>query len=70
MKIFPRTLLSNFDFSFADNLCGGMVTSVNKKVLILGHSFVWHLATDLRRECVDWAVATFNVSEWMYECME
>ena len=39
-----------------------MATSVSKKVLILGHSFVRRLVTDLRRECVDRAVETFNVS--------
>ena len=39
-----------------------MATSVSTKVLILGHSLVRRLATDLRRECVDRAVETFNVS--------
>ena len=39
-----------------------MATSVSTRVLILGHSFVWHLATDLRWECVDRAVETFSVS--------
>ena len=39
-----------------------MATSVSTRVLILSYSFVWHLATDLRWECVDRAVETFSVS--------
>lgn len=39
-----------------------MATSINKKVLILGHSFIQRLVTNLWRECVDHAVETFNVS--------
>ena len=39
-----------------------MATSVSTRVLILGHSFVWHLATDSRWECVDRAIETFSVS--------
>lgn len=31
-------------------------------MLILGHSFVRHLANNLQRECVDRCVATFDVS--------
>ena len=39
-----------------------MATSGSTKVLILSYSFVRHLAMDLRWECVDRAVETFNVS--------
>lgn len=52
-----------------------MATSVGTKVLILGHSFVRRLANDLRRECVDRAVVTFNASwldvrTWRTDCSE
>ena len=46
-----------------------MLTSVSTKVLILGHSFIWRLATNLRWKCVDRAVETFNmrgVDVWLY----
>ena len=60
---FYRELSLSISVSFL--LCQivkGMATSVSKKVLILGHSFVRRLATDLQRECVDQAVETFNLS--------
>ena len=56
-------LFANFGFPFSQNKSiTAMATSNSSKVLILGHSFVRRLANDLRRECVDRAVATFDVS--------
>ena len=56
-------LLANFGFPFSEGKSiTAMATSNSTKVLILGHSFVRHLANDLRRECVDRAIATFDVS--------
>ena len=61
-RILLRTLFANFGFSLFRQPVLGMATSINKKVLILGHSFIQRLVTNLWRECVDHAVETFNVS--------
>ena len=58
-------LFASFGFLLSDNPFRQWRHQLVQKVLILGDSFVRHLANDLRRECVDWAVATFNVS-WLH----
>ena len=72
---FSANLVCRFWFSIFCKPVTVMATSVSTKVLILGHSCVRRLVTNLQRECVDRALGTFNVSGvvgwmYMYGCME